>query len=73
MPLVGVFFVIVEHNTFLFFYYPIPISKDLIYALDGLLYARIEVIFDMVVAATAKPTFPQLRANLGPLLRVLPK
>jgi hypothetical protein len=57
----------------LFFDKPIPISKNLIYALDRLLDARIKVIFDMVVTSTAKAMVSQLCTNLGPLLRVLPK
>lgn len=73
MALIRVLLIVIEHYTFLFLYKPIPISQNLIYALDGLLDARIKVILDMVVTPAPEPGLPQLGADLRPLLRVLPK
>jgi hypothetical protein len=71
--LVGVLFVVVIEDTLLFLDLLIVFTHGFVDALDGPLDARVEVVLDVVVAATREAALLQLRADLAPLVRVLPE
>lgn len=64
---------VVVDKTLVLLYGSVVLANHRVYALYGPLYARIEIVFDVIVPTPSKAPLLQLTAYHAPLMRVLPE